>query len=454
MAAMFVLFIWSIRKTLRPFRTLSAELQSKLGSDKVGPSKGEADIIRSGFNYLLTSIQDMNDSLHDYRAIAKEQFLREWLLQGTPQIPNGGIAISPLSEFDFLRVSVIRIESYKRFVETYNYNSRKLLKYAMGNISEEVLREKGYVSDWVDMGSDHLVLLIGASGEGDQADQLLAALTTVGRQIETYLRLHTAIACSSRLSIKDSLKQDYQDTYELTLLKFFTGVDKVYNEEDLEASFQSEQSYPDEGAMNELIAAIKQNAQQHIPGLLDRLLNHLKGVSYNQFLFQLQMIVFTIFKSFNRVTTMKETLVTELTTGRFSSLDEARGWLESEIRQVMESLSQPNAAGRKAEIVQEINDYVRNHLQDPFLSADTIADHLGYSSSYLRRLYKEAAQTTLADYILSERIEQVKQYLLRTDETLAVIAAKTGFQTRSHFFSTFKKSTGLTPSQYRESMAE
>jgi AraC-like DNA-binding protein len=120
----------------------------------------------------------------------------------------------------------------------------------------------------------------------------------------------------------------------------------------------------------------------------------------------------------------------------------------------MESLSQPNAAGRKAEIVQEINDYVRNHLQDPFLSADTIADHLGYSSSYLRRLYKEAAQTTLADYILSERIEQVKQYLLRTDETLAVIAAKTGFQTRSHFFSTFKKSTGLTPSQYRESMAE
>ncbi|WP_420871922.1 helix-turn-helix transcriptional regulator [Cohnella rhizosphaerae] len=57
---------------------------------------------------------------------------------------------------------------------------------------------------------------------------------------------------------------------------------------------------------------------------------------------------------------------------------------------------------------------------------------------------------TLSEYILQERIAKVKELLATTDWTVTDIGERAGFQTKSHFFTIFKKATGLTPSQYRD----
>ncbi|MDQ0877541.1 AraC-like DNA-binding protein [Paenibacillus sp. V4I3] len=449
MIAMFLLFIWSSRRSLSPFRKISKELQSKLGTNTMQEANGVADIIRNGFTYLMDSLQNMNHSLKDYRNIAKEELLRQWLLQGTIHEQKDNSEVSLLLSSEYLHLAIIRIETYKYFVDTYNYNSRKLLKYAMGNIAREIFHEAGYISDSVDMGSDHIVLLIGAASHTDAPPDVYVLLENVGTQIDKWLQLRTSIASSAKVPTQDNLRQLYNDVYELTLLKFFNGETKVYSDKDLEDSFQSEQVYPDQSVLNELIQAIKQSDKKRSTELLDRLLGQLKGVSYTECLFQLQMIVYQIYKSFNKVTTMKESVLEEFRSDRFSSLVDARSWIEEEIVRIMESLSQYQVGGRKGELVQEILDYVHDHLQDPMLSVDTIADHLGFSSSYLRHLFKESTQVTLTDFILMQRIEQVKYWLTETDETITIIASKTGFQTKSHFFSAFKKATGFTPSQYR-----
>jgi AraC-like DNA-binding protein len=51
--------------------------------------------------------------------------------------------------------------------------------------------------------------------------------------------------------------------------------------------------------------------------------------------------------------------------------------------------------------------------------------------------------------MLNKRVESVCTLLIKTDLTVAEIAKQSGFQTKSHFFTIFKKSTGLTPNQYR-----
>ena len=449
MIAMFLLFIWSSRRSLSPFRKISKELQSKLGTNTMQDSNGVADIIQNGFTYLMDSLQNMNHSLKDYRHIAKEELLRQWLLQGTIQESKDNSEVSLLLSSEYLHLAIIRIETYKYFVDTYNYNSRKLLKYAMGNIAGEIIHDANYISDSVDMGSDHIVLLIGAASDSAALPDVYALLENVGTQIDKWLQIRTSIASSAKVQTQDNLRKLYNDVYELTLLKFFNGETKVYSEKDLEDSFQSEQVYPDQSVLNELIQAIKQSDKKRSTELLDRLLGQLKGASYTECVFQLQMIVYQIYKSFNKVTMMKESVLEEFSSDRFSSLVEARAWIEEEIVRIMVSLSQNQVGGRKGELVQEILDYVHDHLQDPMLSVDTIADHLGFSSSYLRHLFKESTQATLTDFILMQRIEQVKYWLTETDETITIIASKTGFQTKSHFFSAFKKATGFTPSQYR-----
>ena len=136
-------------------------------------SNGVADIIQNGFTYLMDSLNNMNHSLKDYRHIAKEELLRQWLLQGTIQERKDNSEVSLLLSSEYLHLAIIRIETYKYFVDTYNYNSRKLLKYAMGNIAREIFHEANYISDSVDMGSDHIVLLIGAASHTDATSRCL-----------------------------------------------------------------------------------------------------------------------------------------------------------------------------------------------------------------------------------------------------------------------------------------
>ena len=95
-------------------------------------------------------------------------------------------------------------------------------------------------------------------------------------------------------------------------------------------------------------------------------------------------------------------------------------------------------------------DYVKTHLHDAMLTIEEIAEHVSLSTRYTRQLFKEAFDVTLSDYILQERIAKVKELLASTDWTVTDIGERAGFQTKSHFFTVFKKATGMTPSQYRD----
>ncbi|MNR44608.1 Melibiose operon regulatory protein [compost metagenome] len=109
-----------------------------------------------------------------------------------------------------------------------------------------------------------------------------------------------------------------------------------------------------------------------------------------------------------------------------------------------------NRHAQKEEVFTDILTYIANHLHDPMLTIDDIAQHVSLSVNYVRLIFKEHYQVSVSDYILESRIEKVKELLLETNWSIVEIAAQSGFQSKSHFFTAFKKATGLTPSQYRE----
>jgi len=55
------------------------------------------------------------------------------------------------------------------------------------------------------------------------------------------------------------------------------------------------------------------------------------------------------------------------------------------------------------------------------------------------------------NYINKKRMEKAKKLLSTMDTTISDIARQTGFYNISYFSKMFKKYTGLTPSEYRNS---
>ena len=84
------------------------------------------------------------------------------------------------------------------------------------------------------------------------------------------------------------------------------------------------------------------------------------------------------------------------------------------------------------------------------LSQTEIAARLSWSYSYIRHTFKEVYGITLADYILKVRIDMAKKLLETTELSVTDVAQRSGFQTKSYYFTIFKKLVGLTPNEYRE----
>jgi len=67
------------------------------------------------------------------------------------------------------------------------------------------------------------------------------------------------------------------------------------------------------------------------------------------------------------------------------------------------------------------------------------------------RTFKKQMDKTPYEYLLDLKIEKAKKMLKAKDYTITEISMLCGFSSHSHFTSTFKKKTGLSPTEYRMS---
>lgn len=91
--------------------------------------------------------------------------------------------------------------------------------------------------------------------------------------------------------------------------------------------------------------------------------------------------------------------------------------------------------------------------RDANLSLGSMADTLNISVTYLSQLVNRLGGQNFSDHINSYRVLEAKHMLTDTryeDYTILSIGLEAGFNSKSTFYSAFKKHTGLTPTQFRQ----
>lgn len=86
--------------------------------------------------------------------------------------------------------------------------------------------------------------------------------------------------------------------------------------------------------------------------------------------------------------------------------------------------------------------------------SDYLSEKLGQDYTYLSGIFSEAKGITVQQFIILKKIERVKELLATSDMSLAEIAFKLNYSSVAHLSNQFKKNTGLSPSNYREMMAD
>jgi len=95
--------------------------------------------------------------------------------------------------------------------------------------------------------------------------------------------------------------------------------------------------------------------------------------------------------------------------------------------------------------------YIESNFTDVNISSKTIADVVKLSPRYVSKLFYEHTEQTIQSYINEYRINMAKDMLKTSEYTIEEILSKIGWPNLKHFYTVFKKYTGLTPSEYRKS---
>lgn len=104
---------------------------------------------------------------------------------------------------------------------------------------------------------------------------------------------------------------------------------------------------------------------------------------------------------------------------------------------------------RKLNRLSSITAYIRENYQKE-LSLETVAEHFGYSPSYLSRMFQKYALTNYKTFLQSVRTEYAFQELANTEHTISDIAMNSGFPNSKSLSREFRKKYGILPSEYRK----
>lgn len=86
------------------------------------------------------------------------------------------------------------------------------------------------------------------------------------------------------------------------------------------------------------------------------------------------------------------------------------------------------------------------------LNLRTLAHSLNISSSYLSSLFKKETGQTLTDYIAARRMDLARNLLSKTKLQVQTVAQHCGIMDVHYFSKLFKKATGMTPKEFRQSV--
>ena len=89
--------------------------------------------------------------------------------------------------------------------------------------------------------------------------------------------------------------------------------------------------------------------------------------------------------------------------------------------------------------------------KNPNIKLSSIAKELHISTHRLSQLLNDNLGKSFAQYISESRIEEAKSLIAKNNGyTLEAIGYEAGFSSRSAFYATFKKLTGMTPAAFRD----
>ena len=99
----------------------------------------------------------------------------------------------------------------------------------------------------------------------------------------------------------------------------------------------------------------------------------------------------------------------------------------------------------------EVKKYIDDNYADEDLSLNLVASHVNFSPNHLSMIFSQQTGETFIKYLTDYRMNKAKEMLKCTGKRSVEISIDVGYKDPHYFSYLFKKTQGMTPTQYRNS---
>lgn len=108
----------------------------------------------------------------------------------------------------------------------------------------------------------------------------------------------------------------------------------------------------------------------------------------------------------------------------------------------------PVVEERDKQFIENATHAVEEHISDPDLDVETLAEHMGLSRTILYTRFKETLNATPAAFINEIRMKRAIQLITARQHRISEIAILCGYSDPKYFARIFKQKVGVTPGKY------
>jgi len=409
-------------------------------------------------------------SWHKNAPLLKSQVLSQWIHHPPVPLERREELISELSMAIRAEGPQIGLVSFDLEPPASPDSGRDfvLLRYAGLNIISETLGPiyQGQIETFYD--GYHLLWIGSGSPGADSRMSYLAPahlkeeISKLQGNLEKYLKLSISIAVGSCRPHISEAHLSYKEANQAMESRFMNGKGGVYFYTPESGGFPAQpdgHSIMDDPELNvledEMLAAVAAGSYENALDLLEQWLDIFRGnpwslkqeVNIRATAFVVRLKRLTQEKQVNEFE-WKQHIVTWMEQApQVETLEELSTILNKIMQNVVAAFSKHRPLHRT---VVTALDIIR-HKYNTNLTLEYVAKEAFVSNTYLSSLFRQELGVNFLDYLHQYRVEEAKK-LLRQNLKMYAVAKLVGYGEERHFSATFKKWTGLTPSQYQKGL--
>ncbi|MEF2248266.1 AraC family transcriptional regulator [Paenibacillus sp. IITD108] len=444
------------RSLYRPLQKLTSKLRPAAANINIVSDGDELALLDRYLDLLSLENRQLSKEMNIYFEHAKHFLLHQLLVRSIPHqnISLGEQEALP-NECFFIPLLIVDLNR-NRMMESYSRRDRSLYYYAVDNITMELLGDQA--KPQVIMVQPGMFVTIIPMEKRITPEELRGMGHKLQDALLRYLKLNSFITASYSDTGADGLHEAYEEASGLLRYRFLVGDNEVMLVHDLKTSvsMQADVLFQSE---NEIAAAIRSRQWNEAERIFQDIVETLQesfNISEDLLRGYFSQLLGTIVKSVRTsprdlfdADIVKELL---LHLAKCRNLEEVRIFFRDRIFNVLrQEYEETSTVSHRIRLVEQVQDFIQNHY-DTDLSLQQCAERVGLAPFDLSRMFKQVTGVNFIDYLIEFRMEKAKLLLANPDLRIQDISDSLRYSSLQGFMRAFKKSTGMTPGQYRSKL--